>query len=80
MTCFIMSLAFGQATQAQFGEFPWMTAVLQTEFVGSEEVNLYVCGGSLIFPDVVLTAAHCVQSWTTTPSVLKVLKFVCTNT
>ncbi|KAK8725356.1 hypothetical protein OTU49_010826 [Cherax quadricarinatus] len=50
--------------QAQFGEFPWMTAVLRQEVVTTDKpVNLYVCGGSLIHPSVVLTAAHCVASW-----------------
>lgn len=40
-----------------FGEFPWMTAILREEEMG---VMVYQCGGSLIHPQVVLTAAHCV--------------------
>jgi len=50
------------ANQAQFGEFPWMTAVLKTEYVEGQEANLYVCGGSLVHDQVVLTGAHCVFS------------------
>jgi kallikrein len=36
-----------------FGEFPWM--------IGIFENGTYKCGGSLIHPSVVLTAAHCVR-------------------
>lgn len=41
----------------QFGEWPHMCAILEDK----DDKNLYVCGGSLIAPDVVLTAAHCVE-------------------
>nr|AAO24923.1 SD23103p [Drosophila melanogaster] len=44
--------------EAEFGEFPWMLAILREE----GNLNLYECGGALIAPNVVLTAAHCVHN------------------
>ncbi|KFB35194.1 AGAP011792-PA-like protein [Anopheles sinensis] len=47
---------------SEYGEFPWMTVILSKEKLAGSEFNLYQCGGSLIHPSVVLTAASCVQN------------------
>ncbi|CAH0687481.1 unnamed protein product [Chilo suppressalis] len=49
--------------ESKFGEFPWMVAILKIEPVSATDVNgqqlnVYVGGGSLIHPSVVLTTAH----------------------
>ncbi|XP_055838135.1 phenoloxidase-activating factor 2-like [Episyrphus balteatus] len=48
--------------ETEFGEFPWMVAILREETIIDKLFNVYQCGGSLIAPTVVLTGAHCVQA------------------
>lgn len=51
------------ADHAQFGEFPWMMALLGRESLEGNlnESWIYQCGASLIHRQVVLTAAHCIS-------------------
>ncbi|XP_066150574.1 phenoloxidase-activating factor 2-like [Euwallacea fornicatus] len=46
--------------EAEYGEFPWIVAILRRNFIPRANESLAICGGSLIALNVVLTGAHCV--------------------
>ncbi|XP_073963788.1 phenoloxidase-activating factor 2-like [Choristoneura fumiferana] len=48
----------GEADSAEFGEFPWMVAILKRSDSATWSQSDYLGGGSIIHPSVVLTVAH----------------------
>lgn len=51
----------GNTNEAEYGEFPWMLALLKVDFNPEIDKTQFICGASLIAPSVVLTGAHCVN-------------------
>jgi hypothetical protein len=58
---------FSEDTFTQFGEFPWMLALLSGEEAENEGTRRtqFHCGASLIHPQVAVTTAHCVSRYLT---------------
>lgn len=54
--------SIGSHSETLFGEFPWMMAIVKKQKVGDFSMNIFVSGGSLIHPSVVLTSAHNFQN------------------
>lgn len=46
----VFKITGGSEGEAEFGEFPWMTAVLKEEVIEGSSFNIFQCGGSLITP------------------------------
>nr|CAI5819317.1 unnamed protein product [Callosobruchus analis] len=53
-------IAGAENGEAEYGEFPWMVAVMKRE--EPKDGRGLLCGGSLLSDRVVLTGAHCVHS------------------
>ncbi|XP_049541010.1 transmembrane protease serine 9 [Anopheles darlingi] len=49
-----------QGTDAYRSEYPWHVAIFNYREVKSTSMFTYICGGSIISPNFVLSAAHCV--------------------
>lgn len=52
----------GGKQDSEYGEFPWMVAIVREETQKGQILSVYQAGGSLIHPKVVLTAAHSVHN------------------
>ena len=44
---------------SEFGEYPWQAAILKKD----PKESVYVCGGTLIDNQHIITAAHCVKTY-----------------
>lgn len=55
--------------ESQYGEFPWVVAIFSELH---ETESKFICGGSLIDPEVILTTADCVKSFRYRPEKLTV--------
>ena len=56
----LLTVVYRASQAARLGEFPWMVALRLVSSSGKTHRSKYLCGGSLIAPDIVLTAAHCI--------------------
>ena len=51
----------GSRLEPDFGEWPNMCIIFRRVEFDNKKQEYYQCGASLIAPNIVLTAAHCVE-------------------
>lgn len=56
------NFAYVKNNETQFGEMPWTMAVMRKFMMGHQKLYVYVSGGSLIHPSVVITTGHNLNS------------------